>query len=114
MPGSFTFSYPDTAERRAKLGLRAALNAPLVADMALAADTTQTHVRRLRCGPFAVAVIRSDGAVVPGVPTAPPERISPLHRDPSPRTVTKPGVPSAAETSGRADARPSAEPSKRP
>ncbi|WIX93361.1 hypothetical protein QRY02_07405 [Amycolatopsis sp. DG1A-15b] len=40
MPGSFTFSYPDTAERRAKLGRGAVLNAPLVADMAPAADTT--------------------------------------------------------------------------
>ncbi|MFJ8914171.1 NPCBM/NEW2 domain-containing protein [Amycolatopsis sp. NPDC102389] len=40
MPGPFTFSYLDTAERQAKLGLWAVLNAPLVADMALAADTT--------------------------------------------------------------------------
>ncbi|WP_439380927.1 NPCBM/NEW2 domain-containing protein [Amycolatopsis lexingtonensis] len=40
MPGSFTFSYLDTAERQAKLGLWAVLNAPLVTDMALAADTT--------------------------------------------------------------------------
>ncbi|QKV80217.1 NPCBM/NEW2 domain-containing protein [Amycolatopsis sp. Hca4] len=40
MPGSFTFSYLDTAERQAKLGLWAVLNAPLVADMALTADTT--------------------------------------------------------------------------
>ncbi|MFJ7217511.1 NPCBM/NEW2 domain-containing protein [Amycolatopsis sp. NPDC098790] len=40
MPGSFTFSYLDTAERQAKLGLWAVLNASLVADMALAADVT--------------------------------------------------------------------------
>jgi alpha-galactosidase len=39
-PGSFTFSYLDTAERQAKLGLWAVLNAPLVTDMALAADVT--------------------------------------------------------------------------
>ncbi|OXM45153.1 NPCBM/NEW2 domain-containing protein [Amycolatopsis alba] len=40
MPGSFTFSYLNTAERQAKLGLWAVLNAPLVADMALTAETT--------------------------------------------------------------------------
>lgn len=40
MPGTFTFSYLNTAERQAKLGLWAVLNAPLVADMALAADAT--------------------------------------------------------------------------
>ena len=39
-PGSFTFSYLDPAERQAKLGLWAVLNAPLVTDMALAADVT--------------------------------------------------------------------------
>ncbi|MEV4052056.1 NPCBM/NEW2 domain-containing protein [Amycolatopsis sp. NPDC049688] len=40
MPGAFTFSYLDTGERQAKLGLWAVLNAPLITDMALAADTT--------------------------------------------------------------------------
>jgi len=38
MPGSFTFSYLNTAERQAKLGLWAVLNAPLVVDMFLSAD----------------------------------------------------------------------------
>ncbi|MEU5263064.1 NPCBM/NEW2 domain-containing protein [Amycolatopsis sp. NPDC021455] len=39
-PGAFTFSYLDIAERQAKLGLWAVLNAPLVTDLALTADRT--------------------------------------------------------------------------